>query len=179
MQEDVIVPKVISKALENAQKSADIMPQSQLFEVLERELGRDWQNKFQSFDIHPIAAASIGQVHKAVTKEGIEVAVKVQYPGVLESIDSDINAVKLILSYPNLLPKSFFIDDMLKHVRKELLEECDYLTEARKQMEFRELAIRHKGFYVPKVFEELTTGKVLTQEFIRGVIKIRENYVLI
>lgn len=169
MQEETIIPRIISKALEAAQKSADIMPQEQLFQVLKTELGNDWRQKFESFNIQPIAAASIGQVHKAVTKSGRNVAVKVQYPGVSDSIDTDIKSVKRLLIYPNVLPRSLFFDDILKHIRKELLEECDYLTEAKKQIEFRNKLAGIEGYYTPDIISELTTRKVLTQEFVQGV----------
>jgi len=169
MQEETIVPKIVSKALEAAQKSADIMPQEQLFQVLETELGIKWRHKFESFDIQPIAAASIGQVHRGVTNDGIDVAVKIQYPGVMNSIDTDIKNVKRLLIYPNILPRSLFLEDILKHIRKELLEECDYLTEAKKQTDFRNKILNMEGYYTPKVISELSTGKILTQEFIQGV----------
>ena len=178
MQEDNLVPKVISKALESAQKSADIMPQSQLYQMMSRELGIDWQEKFESFDIQPLAAASIGQVHKARTREQIDVAVKIQYPGVARSIDSDINNVKRLLLYPNILPRSLFMDDILKHIRAELLEECDYGIEAKKQIDFRALVQGYEGFYVPEIFPELSTKRVLTQEFVEGVTTVLCAYFL-
>ena len=169
MQEEHLVPRIITQALERAQKSADIMPQEQLYEVLARELGPDWQNKFEYFDMHPIGAASIGQVHKARTKDGIDVAVKIQYPGVAQSINSDINSVRRLLVYPGILPRSFFMEDILRNISKELLEECDYTTEGKKQTEFRELLLSLKGYYAPEVIPELSTRHILTQEFIEGV----------
>ena len=71
--------------------------------------------------------------------------------------------------YPNILPRSLFLDDILKHIRNELLEECDYTAEANKQTEFREKVLNVEGFYTPKVFHELCSRKILTQEFIEGV----------
>jgi len=168
MQEESVVPKVVTDALKAAQKSADIMPRQQLYQVLTEELGVDWSKRFEYFDVEPIAAASIGQVHRARTIEGVDVAVKIQYPGVIGSIDTDINNVKRLLLYPNILPRSLFLDDILKHIRKELLEECDYTTEARKQMDFRNKLLNVEGFYTPKVFTELSSRKILTQEFIEG-----------
>jgi len=170
MQEETVVPKIISKALEAAQKSADIMPQEQLFHVLKSELGNDWEHKFEYFHIQPVAAASIGQVHKACTIDGTKVAVKVQYPGVVNSIDADIKNVKRLLIYPNILPRSLFLDDILKHIRKELMEECDYLLEAKKQTEFRNKILNINGYYTPQVIPELTTKRILTQEFVEGVL---------
>ena len=175
MQEESVVPKVITDALKAAQKSADIMPRQQLFQVLSEELGANWEKKFEYFDVEPIAAASIGQVHKARTIDGIDVAVKIQYPGVIRSIDTDINNVKRLLLYPNILPRSLFLEDILKHIRKELLEECDYTTEANKQMKFREKVLKIDGFYTPKVFYELSSKKIITQEFIEGVCSFGNN----
>ncbi len=175
MQEESVVPKIVSRALEAAQKSAHIMTQEQLFQVLARELGADWKNQFEFFDTQPIAAASIGQVHKAQTSSGVLVAVKVQYPGVMESIDTDIKNVKRLLLYPNILPRSLFLEDILKHIRRELLEECDYSLEANKQTEFRNRLLSFEGFYTPKIIPELSTEKILAQEFIQGVRIILEK----
>jgi aarF domain-containing kinase len=169
MQEEHLIPRVITQALERAQKSADIMPKEQLYEVLARELGSDWRDKFEYFDMHPIGAASIGQVHRVRTKDGIDVAVKIQYPGVAQSINSDLNSVRRLLVYPGILPRSFFTEDILRNISNELLEECDYITEARKQTEFRQLLLNLKGYYAPRVIEELSTRHVLAQEFIEGV----------
>ena len=169
MQEEELVPKVIREAMARAQQSADIMPQSQLNQMLEGELGRNWREYFEEFEERPIAAASIGQVHKARTKEGIDVAVKVQYPGVADSVDSDFNNLKRLFGYTNILPKSFFVGDLIKNLREELKEECDYILEANKQMEIRELFKGYPNFIVPKVISHLSTKHVLTTEWVDGV----------
>ena len=102
MQEEHIIPKPIREAMVRAQESADIMPQNQLNQVMESQLGKTWRDKFASFDDKPIAAASIGQVHRAKTLDGLDVAVKVQYPGVAESVDSDLQNLKRLLGYTNI-----------------------------------------------------------------------------
>jgi aarF domain-containing kinase len=101
-------------ALEYVRQGADVMPRSQLNPVLDAELGSNWQSKLTSFDYEPLAAASIGQVHRAVTKDGLEVAMKIQYPGVANSIESDIENVRRLLNYTNLIPKGLFLDRAIK-----------------------------------------------------------------
>lgn len=170
MQEEHLVPKPIREAMARAQGSADIMPQSQLLKILEKELGTNWRSHFDYFEERPVAAASIGQVHRGSTKEGVDVAIKVQYPGVADSIDSDIVNLKRILGYTNILPKSFFVSDLLKNMRDELKEECNYINEAARQTEFRELFKGAKHFYVPAVIPHLSTRHVLTSEWVDGVL---------
>ena len=86
---------------------------------------------FSQFDIKPFAAASIGQVHLAILKEtNKKVAVKVQYPGVEKSIKSDIDNLMTLLSVANLLPKGLYVENVIKHVKVELFNECDYIREA-------------------------------------------------
>jgi aarF domain-containing kinase len=111
------------------------------------------------------------QVHKAKLKSGMVVAVKVQYPGVRESISSDVKNVKKIIQYFNVFPKGAFIDFSVKQAEIELMEECNYLREASNQKKFIEVLKNHemnKIFYVPKVVDELTTERVLVSEFVFG-----------
>ncbi|KVI07693.1 Protein kinase-like domain-containing protein [Cynara cardunculus var. scolymus] len=114
IQDESLVPAPILAALDIVRQGADVMPKSQLNEVLDHELGVNWSSKLKSFDYEPLAAASIGQVHKAVTKDGFQVAMKIQYPGVADSIDSDIDNVKLLLDYTNLIPKNLYLDRAMK-----------------------------------------------------------------
>ncbi|WOL20699.1 protein ABC transporter 1, mitochondrial [Canna indica] len=169
IQDESLVPAPILTALDIVRQGADVMPSKQLNDVLDSELGPDWKSKLRSFDYEPIAAASIGQVHRAVMKNGMEVAMKIQYPGVAESIESDIENVKLILNYTNLIPKGLFLDNAIKVAKEELSRECDYELEAANQKRFRELLSDSKGFYVPTVIDEISSKKVLTTELIRGV----------
>lgn len=169
IQDESLVPPSILLALDIVRQGADVMPRSQLNEVLDSELGTKWSSKLQSFDYEPVASASIGQVHRAVMKNGLEVAMKIQYPGVAQSIDSDIENVRRLLNYTNLIPKGLFIERAVKVAREELSRECDYALEAANQKRFQRLLSDSEGFYVPMVIDEISSRKVLTTEFVSGV----------
>ncbi len=129
IQEDGLVPKEIKQAFERARQSADIMPKSQVKEQLEKAWGQGYKEEIE-VDLLPMAAASLGQVHKGVLKDGQAVAVKVQYPGVSTSIDSDLLNLERLMRYTGVFPKQMFLEVIIATSRKELKEECDYLHEA-------------------------------------------------
>ncbi|CAN6469605.1 unnamed protein product [Victoria cruziana] len=170
IQDETLIPAPILSALEIVRQGADVMPRSQLNRVLDCELGSDWSRKLRSFDYEPMAAASIGQVHRAVKRDGMDVAIKVQYPGVADSIDSDIENVKRLLDYTNLLPSGLYLDRAMKVAKDELSRECDYELEAASQKRFRDLVSNLDGFYVPLVVDELSSRRVLTTELVTGII---------
>ncbi|XP_021717795.1 LOW QUALITY PROTEIN: protein ABC transporter 1, mitochondrial-like [Chenopodium quinoa] len=169
IQDESLVPAPILAALEIVRQGADVMPRSQINQVLDAELGPQWSSKLRSFNYEPMASASIGQVHQAVTHDGMEVAMKIQYPGVADSIESDIKNVKLLLDYTNLIPKGLYLDQAMKVAREELSRECDYVLEANNQKLFRNLLSEKQGFYVPLVVDELSSKRVLTTELIHGI----------
>jgi aarF domain-containing kinase len=166
-----MLPPAIHDVLQRVQDSADYMPASQRNKVLSNNLGPDWRELFDSFEEVPIAAASIGQVHKAVLKSTKQqVAVKVQYPGVASSINSDLNNISILLNASRLLPPGLFLDKTIANARTELGWECDYTREAEWQMRFHEaLADDTDAFLVPKVFPEASGREVLTAELVHGV----------
>ncbi|KAH7051225.1 ubiquinone biosynthesis protein-like protein coq-8 [Macrophomina phaseolina] len=169
-QDIKMLPPQIHEVLQRVQDSADYMPASQRNKVLARNLGSDWRDLFESFEDVPIAAASIGQVHKAVLKSnGKAVAVKVQYPGVANSIDSDLSNLSLLLTASRLLPRGLFLDKTIANARTELGWECDYLREAECQERFRRLlADETDTFRVPAVIPEASGKEVLTAELMAG-----------
>ncbi|KAL2325695.1 hypothetical protein Fmac_024753 [Flemingia macrophylla] len=169
IQDESLVPAPILAALEIVRQGADVMPKSQLNQVLNDELGPGWSSNLISFDYEPIAAASIGQVHQAVMKDGMQVAMKIQYPGVADSIDSDIENVKLLLNYTNLIPKGLYLDRAIKVAKEELSRECDYKLEAANQKRFRDLLTGVDGFYVPIVVDDISSKRVLTSELVHGI----------
>lgn len=169
-QDIKMLPPAIVEVLQRVQDSADYMPASQRDKVIADDLGADWRSMFESFEDRPIAAASIGQVHAAVLKSGEPVAVKVQYPGVADSISSDLNNLSLLLHATKLLPKGLYLDKTIANARTELAWECDYDREAEAAKRFHQLlADDTEVFTVPKIFEEASGKQVLTMERMNGI----------
>ncbi len=179
--QDSLSPE-ISEIMKRVQNSADYMPVYQLHAVLIHVWGSDWKSRFLEFDDIPFAAgrdpppfyllASIGQVHRAILLDGSKVAVKVQYPGVQKSIDSDLDNLMVLLSMGNLLPKGLYLDNTIRVARKELKVECDYVHEAQAMIRFAQLLKQHhmeEKFYVPKVYSDLSSNNVLVTELVDGV----------
>lgn len=116
-----------------------------------------------------MAAASIGQVHRATLHDGSPVAVKIQFPGIAQSIDADIGYLKTLLTMSFILPRGLFLENSLKILSQELHEECDYLREANACEHFRLLLNEDPAFAVPLVHKHVTTRRVLTMDYMPGV----------
>lgn len=130
IQDNSLISPQLQRVFERVRQSADFMPRWQMMKVLEEELGKDWQDKVASLEEVPFAAASIGQVHQGVLKDGTEVAVKIQYPGVAESIQSDVQNLLALLKMSVGLPEGLFAEQSLQTLQQELAWECDYRREA-------------------------------------------------
>eukprot|EP00172_Hildenbrandia_rubra_P001248 Plantae.Rhodophyta-Hildenbrandia_rubra.ctg17934.p1 GENE.Plantae.Rhodophyta-Hildenbrandia_rubra.ctg17934~~Plantae.Rhodophyta-Hildenbrandia_rubra.ctg17934.p1 ORF type:complete len:655 (-),score=132.60 Plantae.Rhodophyta-Hildenbrandia_rubra.ctg17934:1066-3030(-) len=181
MQDERLVPPQVLKALERVRQGADVMPQSQLERVISGEFGAgDWKvaKNVENFDPKPIAAASIGQVHKATyrdpkTNTPVDIAMKIQYPGVGNSIGSDISNLKRLAKYTKMFPDSMYLDEALMAAKEELERECNYLLEAENQTRFRSLIMNDEetkhDFIVPSVIRPLTTKHILTSDFVEGI----------
>uniref|UniRef100_A0A3Q1JMJ6 ABC1 atypical kinase-like domain-containing protein n=1 Tax=Anabas testudineus TaxID=64144 RepID=A0A3Q1JMJ6_ANATE len=169
IQDNSFINPQLQKIFERVRQSADFMPTWQMKKVLEEELGPDWQEKLLSFEDKPFAAASIGQVHHGVLKDGREIAMKIQYPGVAESIRSDINNLMSVLKMSVVLPEGLFADSSLEVLQRELAWECDYKREAECAKKFRSLLELDEFFQVPEVIEELSGKRVLAMELVHGV----------
>ncbi|KAL9091944.1 MAG: hypothetical protein Q9165_004696 [Trypethelium subeluteriae] len=171
-QDSKMLSEPINQILQRVQDNADYMPASQRDQVLSKNLGQEWRDLFSSFDDQPIAAASIGQVHKATLKStNSPVAIKVQYPGVASSISSDLSNFSLLLTASRLLPKGLFLDKTIANARTELAWECDYIREARCASKFVELLSSPSDqeiFTVPKIHIEASGPQVLTADFMSG-----------
>lgn len=165
-----MLPAPIHEVLQRVQDNADYMPASQRDSVMASNLGTEWRSLFSSFEDVPLAAASIGQVHKAVmASTGMTVAVKIQYPGVATSIDSDLNNLSILLTASRILPKGLFLDKTIANARTELAWETDYEREAAYQERFRELIADNSDvFTVPRIAKEVSGPQVLTAEFMSG-----------
>lgn len=119
--------------------------------VLVNELGPDWRSKVSTFDEKPFAAASIGQVHLATLSNGQSVAMKIQYPGVAEGIQSDIDNLVGVLKVWNIFPEGMFIDNVVEVAKRELSWEVDYVREAECSKKFKELLAPYPEYYVPTI----------------------------
>ncbi|KAJ5376389.1 hypothetical protein N7509_013275 [Penicillium cosmopolitanum] len=170
IQDSNMLPEPIQQVLQRVQDRADYMPASQRDKVLADNLGPNWRDLFSSFNEIPMAAASIGQVHSAVLKStGKPVAVKVQYPGVADSIDSDLNNLSILLTASRLLPRGLYLDKTIANARTELAWECDYIREAEAATRFRTLLANDPVFVVPEIYPEASGKQVLTMEMLDGV----------
>jgi predicted unusual protein kinase regulating ubiquinone biosynthesis (AarF/ABC1/UbiB family) len=155
-------------ALTMLQNSAPPMDPEASKAVIKEEFGRPVEEVFATFEDEAVAAASIGQVHRATLHTGETVAVKVQYPGVDEAVRADMKNVSAMTKIavaiaPNLDPK-----DVANEVKERVFEELDYRREAANQAKFAELFEGHPFVVVPKVYPEYCRTRVITQEFIEG-----------
>lgn len=152
------------------QNSANYMPRGQLERVMTKNFSKTWRTDlFSTFEDYPIAAASIGQVHAATLVDGTPVAVKIQYPGVAASIDSDLNNLTLLLTASRFLPEGLFLDKTIDNARVELKWECDYVREGKALTSFSGLLKDDPVFVLPKVIPSASTSQVLTMERMWGV----------
>ncbi len=163
-----VLPPELSAILARLRENADFMPPRQLDKVLAAEWGKDWRKLFRRFEPRPIAAASIGQVHRAMLPDGRLLAIKVQYPGVAQSIDSDVDNVASLLKLTGLLPKELDIAPLLTAAKEQLREEADYLREGSMMQRFADLLADQPQFVVPEMVEELTTPRILAMTYEEG-----------
>jgi predicted unusual protein kinase regulating ubiquinone biosynthesis (AarF/ABC1/UbiB family) len=163
-----MLPPELAEILARLRSDAHHMPLPQLKKVLIEAWGPDWSRRFQKFDLHPIAAASIGQVHRARTTDGRDLAIKVQYPGVRRSINSDVDNVASLLRLAGLVPKGVSVAPMLAEAKRQLHEEADYEREGRCLAQFGGLLADRSEFRVPALHPDLTTPNVLAMSYLEG-----------
>ncbi|KZT24999.1 ABC1-domain-containing protein [Neolentinus lepideus HHB14362 ss-1] len=177
IQDSHLLPPQVEEMFRRVQDSAHYMPDWQMEKVLTSSLGPSWSDYFVSFDRVPFAAASIGQVHRAVlaatsspTGKDEPVAVKIQFPNIKNSIESDLGYVKLLLTAGRLLPKGLFLDRTIRAMKEELADECNYTREASFLRKFGspEYLGHDSRFKVPWVWEG-STDDVLVMERVHGV----------
>ena len=163
------MPEHVRAALAELQHDAPPMSRELADAAFERELGLKPDEAFLEWDPTPIAAASIGQVHRALTHDGRAVAVKVQYPGVDEAVEADLGNVGLLFAGMGLMFPGLEHAPLVDELRERLREELDYRKEARNQRRFADFYRGHPVIHVPDVVEEFCTQGVLTTELAEGV----------
>ncbi|WP_024935766.1 MULTISPECIES: ABC1 kinase family protein [Actinomadura] len=152
--------------LTRLQEAAPPLPAATVHTVLEQFLGEDWRDYFESFDDQPAAAASIGQVHRAVWHDGRAVAVKVQYPGAGKALISDFNQLARLGRLFGVLMPGLDVKAMLAELKERVAEELDYTIEAESQRLFRDAYLDDPDFYVPEVIAQ--SGDILISEWMDG-----------
>jgi len=168
LQGEDVLPPEFAQALAVLRAQATPMPPQQLRGVLGREYGKGWERRFASFDFEPVAAASIGQVHRATTPDGRDLALKIQYPGVARSIASDIDNVAALLRLFNFLPLDLDVSGIAAEAKRQLAQEADYVSEARFLERYARLVAEEPALIVPKVHWDLTTTRVMAMDFVEG-----------
>ncbi len=165
------LPEPLRLALSQLQSNAPPMSIELVHQEIKRELGKTVDELFVEFDDEPIAAASIGQVHRAILKtpEGERaVAVKVQYPGVAEAIDADLRTADLLGTLLAFGFKSLNPEDMVAEIKDRLREELDYKKEAENQQLFADFYKGHPFIHVPEVLHNYSTSRILISELVSG-----------
>lgn len=163
-----LLPPELAHILAGLRNEAHSMPLSQLEPVLAKAWGPDWTQNFQRFSYQPIASASIGQVHEAITQQGQRLAIKIQYPGVAASIDSDLDNVATLLRWSRLLPKNLDIDALLAEAKAQLQLETDYHYEATELQNFTHFLADDNNFILPEIYASLSHPNILAMSFLVG-----------
>jgi predicted unusual protein kinase regulating ubiquinone biosynthesis (AarF/ABC1/UbiB family) len=164
-----VLPPAFAEALAVLRAEATPMPVTQVRRVLGQEYGKGWEKRFAHFDFEPIAAASIGQVHRVRARDGRDLALKVQYPGVARSIESDVDNVAALLHVFNLLPLDIDVSAIVAEAKRQLRQEADYLKEASFIEHYRRLVADEPALIVPRAHLDLTTKRVMAMDYIEGV----------
>ena len=168
---DAMIPAEIEEpyrvALRKLQTAGSPMPFRDVRGVLDEQLGRGWRRRFRDFDETPAAAASIGQVHRAVWSDGREVAVKVQYPGADLALDADLRTLQRFSRLLTLIVPGMDGRALVGELRERLLEELDYRAEAHRQRAFAAAFAGHEALVVPTVVA--SAPKVIVSQWLDGV----------
>jgi predicted unusual protein kinase regulating ubiquinone biosynthesis (AarF/ABC1/UbiB family) len=165
--DDGLAPSV-RRTLSRLQDSVPPMSAGLAAGVIAEELGSPPERIFAQWDPEPIAAASIGQVHRAITRDGRAVAVKVQYPGIAETMAADLDNVALLRRMLRITAPSQDVDGLIAELRLRVLEELDYRREAENQRLLHDYFDGHPTISVPAIIDELSSRRVVTSELVTG-----------
>ena len=163
-----ILPAELAAILARLRADARPMPMSEVVTVMQESFGQGWENHFKRFSFTPMAAASIGQVHAATSQSDRQLALKIQYPGIRQSIDSDVDNVATLLNVSRLVPNGLDLQPLLQEAKCQLHQEADYLLEAAHLRRFAIALEDTPEFMVPGVDEELTRENILAMDFLEG-----------
>jgi predicted unusual protein kinase regulating ubiquinone biosynthesis (AarF/ABC1/UbiB family) len=169
MESGDLLPPALAQILGRLRSDARAMPKTQVVDMLVANWGSGWEKQFKRFAFTPLAAASIGQVHRAQTLDGRDLAIKIQYPGVRESIDSDVDNVAGLLRLSGLMPRAMDIEPLLRDAKRQLHDEANYIREGDYLHRYGDLLADAPQYQLPRLHADLTTPSVLAMDYVRGV----------
>ena len=162
------LPPEYAQEFQNLQSNAPPMSWSFVKRRMKAELGADWQSRFKVFEQEAAAAASLGQVHRAVTHDGQNIACKLQYPDMQSVIEADLNQLKLILSLYTRYDSSIQTDNIYAELSERLREELDYELEAKYEKLYSYILRDEAGVSVPEIIDDLSTPRLLCSTWLGG-----------
>ena len=182
-----LIPEPYMKALEALQDDVEEIPYSEVQKIVEEEIGQRISKAFESFEVQPLASASIGQVHLAILRSGKKVAVKIQRPGVRKNFTEDLDTLKELTYLAvkhSKTAKKYAVDEILDELRFILLNELDYVKEAENLIALGENTKKYPKIVIPQPVEGYSTSKILTMDYIDGqkitsispISRIETNY---
>ena len=182
-----LIPEPYLKALEALQDDVEEIPYSEVQKIVEEEIGQRISKAFESFEVQPLASASIGQVHLAILRSGKKVAVKIQRPGVRKNFTEDLDTLKELTDLAvkhSKTAKKYAVDEILDELRFILLNELDYVKEAENLIALGENTKKYPKIVIPQPVEGYSTSKILTMDYIDGqkitsispISRIETNY---
>jgi predicted unusual protein kinase regulating ubiquinone biosynthesis (AarF/ABC1/UbiB family) len=163
-----LLPPDYAEELRKLQSEAPPMGAAFVKRRMKAELGADWLSRFAEFDLHPAAAASLGQVHRAVAKEGASLACKLQYPDMKSVVEADLRQLDVVFALHRRLNPVIDTREMAKEIGDRVREELDYCREAKHAALYQDMLASAEEVRVPGVRPELSTGRLLTMEWLDG-----------
>ena len=163
-----VLPKEYAGELQKLQSQAPPMGWLFVRRRMMAELGADWEKKFKSFEKEAAAAASLGQVHKAVTLKGVHVACKLQYPDMVSAVEADLKQLRLIMGVFEKYDQSVLTEGIQQEIADRLYEELDYELEAKHEQLYGDMLDSEDHVHVPEVIPELSTKRLLTSTWLEG-----------
>ncbi|MGO9674812.1 MAG: ABC1 kinase family protein [Methylocella sp.] len=163
-----VLPPEYAEELQKLQADAPPMGAAFVKRRMQAELGPDWRSRFQSFDPHPAAAASLGQVHRAVADDGAMLACKLQYPDMKSAVEADLGQLEILFALHRRLNPVIDTREMTEEIGARVREELDYAREARHAALYRGILAEFEDIRVPRIWPELSTGRLLTMDWLAG-----------
>src|ERR1700720_2376241 len=164
-----LLPQHYAEELQKLQSGAPPMGAAFVKRRMQAELGADWLSRFAAFDLHPAAAASLGQVHRATARDGAALACKLQYPDMTSAVEADLGQLRVLMSLYERYDRAVTTGEIHAEIADRLREELDYQREAAHMRLYGEILRGEPGIAVPSPLPELSTTRLLTMTWLEGV----------